>query len=226
MFQIKTKNTNSLKPSNWLRIGDLSNFEGPLLTLFQDLESNNLFLYDWVDRDKTHNRWMIYTVYADKLNQFLNKEISHFNLFQERPTQEVYVSDIDNRGMNFSQYPILELMEVPEEYMPSKENYFEEVDCVGEERIRLVVSKYLGINQLSKNQLMADNPSSIVGFSSVEITNLSRSSRYRRKYGKRNYIRTDNHDFNIIYSSGVIDLLRVPGKSQAIKNKIYANPID
>ena len=135
MFQIKTKNTKSLKPSNWLRIGDLSNFEGPILTLFQDLESNHLFLYDWVDRDKTHNRWMIYTVYADKLNQFLNKEISHFDLFQERPTEAIYVSDMDNRGMNFSQYPILELVEVPEEYVPSKENYFEEGDCVwGEER--------------------------------------------------------------------------------------------
>lgn len=105
MLPIKTKHTNLLKPSNWLRIGDLSNFEGPLLTLFQDLETNHLFLYDWADRDKTHNRWIIYTVFAEKLNQFLNKEISHFDLFQERPTQEVYVSDIDNRGMNFSQPP-------------------------------------------------------------------------------------------------------------------------
>lgn len=44
----------------------------------------------------------------------------------ERPTEAVYVTDMDNRGMSFSQYPFMELMEVPEEYVPGKENFFDE----------------------------------------------------------------------------------------------------
>lgn len=225
MFQIKTKNTKSLKPSNWLRIGDLSNFEGPILSLFQDLESNYLFLYDWVDRDQTHNRWMIYTVYADKLNQFLNKEISHFDLFQQRPTEAVYVSDMDNRGMNFSQYPILELVEVPEDYVPSKENYFDEGDCVGEERIRLVVSKTTENNQ-KLVWLKSELPNIDQNLTKSVIRSYSGQSGYRRKYGAKIISGNNISDTNILSVSEGSYRLVSSGKSKSIKEKVYVNQVD
>lgn len=232
MFQIKTKNTKSLKPSNWLRIGDLSNFEGPILTLFQDLESNHLFLYDWVDRDKTHNRWMIYTVAPEKLLRFLNKEISHFDLFQQRPTEAVYVADMDNRGMNFSQYPILELKEVPEEYVPSTENYFEEGDCVGEERIRLVVLREINVQQNKalfrgqggalKASMDPENESAEYAFFVVSEHTRGKLSTYMLAVNDRKYLKSHN-------SIGKSDLsysTRNTNKSKAINSKVYANPID
>jgi hypothetical protein len=132
LLPIKTKNTDTIKTTNWLRIGDLSFFEGPILTLFQDVASNQFYLYDWVDRDKTHNRWMIYSVTAEKIMQFLDKEISHFDLYNDRPNKTVYISDIDNRGLNFSEYSIAKLMSIPKDYIPSEENYFDDGDCIGE----------------------------------------------------------------------------------------------
>jgi hypothetical protein len=237
MLPIKTKNTDAIKTTNWLRIGDLSFFEGPILSLFQDVASNQLYLYDWVDRDKTHNRWMIYSVSAEKLMQFLDKEISHFDLYDDQPNKAVYISDIDNRGLNFTEYPVVKLMSIPKDYIPSQENYFDEADCKGEERIRLVVERELKTSYFFSYTLLQVQPV----FVTLEVkkesshyanhlvygqrrTKLSSYNKYRRSArGSKNILNTAH---NSIKELDCADLLKRVVKSDAINSKIYANQND
>ena len=72
MESLNGKNIKMLKFQNsLLRIVDVVNFEGPLLTLFQDTTTNNFYLFDWVDRDTLFNRWIVYRCNPDTLNQFI-----------------------------------------------------------------------------------------------------------------------------------------------------------
>ena len=75
MEQLKTKYRNVSFYNSLIRIGDLMNFEGPLLSLFEDVKNGHLYIFDWVDRlDKT-NRWLIYQTYPKKILDFIQKKL-------------------------------------------------------------------------------------------------------------------------------------------------------
>lgn len=136
-----------LDTSNFVRIGDLLNFEGPLLSLFEELSSRHLYLFDWVDREDKSNRWLIYRVSANSLLQFINSKISHLELFQKRPVKEVYFADIDSRNKLFSCYNSFAIENLPQNYLPNNDNFFELSDCIHFEKIKSVI-----INSLSKQK--------------------------------------------------------------------------
>ncbi len=133
----------SLDTSNFVRIGDLSYFEGPLLSMFEELNSGHLYLFDWVDRDEKSNRWLIYRVSPNYLLRFIHSKISHAELFQNRPEKEVYFADIDSRNKFFSSYNSYAIESLPESYYPNNENFFELSDCNHFEKIKLVIIKAL-----------------------------------------------------------------------------------
>lgn len=133
--------------NNFVRIGDLSNYEGPLLSLFEELNSGHLYLFDWVDRDEKTNRWLIYRASPNSLLQFIQSKISHLELFQNRPEKEVYFADIDSRNKLFSSYNSYAIERLPETYYPNSDNFFELSDCNHFEKIKSVI-----INALSKRK--------------------------------------------------------------------------
>jgi len=117
-----------------IRVGDLVFFEGPLLSLYENAKTGHLFLLDWVDRDEINNRWIIYRVDPMNLMRFLNRKISHLELFNNRPKINVYVVDIPINGRLITS-EIKELYSIPENYLPNSENYFDKQDSVLFERI-------------------------------------------------------------------------------------------
>lgn len=141
----------TLDTSKLVRIGDLSYFEGPLLSLFEELNSGYLYLFDWVDRDEKHNRWLIYRVSPNHLLKFLHSKISHFELFQRRPKKEVYFVDIDSRNKVFSGYESFEIENLPESYYPNSHNFFDSADSKYFEKINSVIMSSLS-KQKTENE--------------------------------------------------------------------------
>lgn len=128
MESLNGKNIEMLEfQSSLLRIVDVVNFEGPLLTLFQDITTNNLYLFDWVDRDTLFNRWIVYRCNPDTLNQFIKSKISHYELFMsDEPI--CYSIDID-KDIVWNNFQEIIKQDLPESYLPQKDVFFEEVDC-------------------------------------------------------------------------------------------------
>ncbi len=122
--------------SSFIRIGDISFFEGPLIILFEDFHNNDLYFYDWVDRDDEYNRWLIYKVIPQELLKFLNRKISHFDLFQH--VDEFFVANINN-NLGLNNYNIEKLVELPDGYIPNRDSFFDESDCPSFDKIRSFV---------------------------------------------------------------------------------------
>jgi hypothetical protein len=135
----------------WVRMGDLFFFEGPLLSLFQDLNSRHFYVFDWVDRDMKANRWMIYRVSPECVSKYINGEISHHELFENRPANPVYFMDIDSRNKNFSEYGAFELNVIPSDYIPLADNYFDESDSNSLAKIKSVISRAI-LSQKNENE--------------------------------------------------------------------------
>jgi hypothetical protein len=120
-----------------IRIVDVVNMDGPLLTLY--LHTNRqLYLFDWVDRDATANRWLIYRTSKTLLNQFLNKDISHYQLLM---SDESYVYAIDlNSKLEWHNCQQVAKKALPNSYFPLKDVFFEKIDCPNYPRLSSFLS--------------------------------------------------------------------------------------
>lgn len=178
-----------LDTSNFVRIGDLSYYEGPLLSLFEEIKSGHLYLFDWVDRDEKSNRWLIYRTSPSNLFQFIHNKISHLELFENRPEKEIYFFDIDSRNTLFSSYDSFAIEILPQTYYPNSDNFFEFSDCKNFDKIKSVI-----INSLSKQKI--ENEYSTVNSKRVQ-------KRTEVKHGYYNRIR--NHINSITSPTRHID---------------------
>ena len=177
-----TFNSNKLlDTNNFVRVGDLSYFEGPLLSLFEELNSGRLYLFDWVDRDDKFNRWLIYRVSPKILLQFINCKISYLELFENRPDKEIYFTDIDSRNKLFSNYDSHEIKSLPQNYYPNSDNFFDLADCKHFEKIKSVI-----INSLSRQK--SENEYSIVYIVKVLKHSEVKSAYFNRIKNKVNAI--------------------------------------
>lgn len=135
---------------SFIRIVDVINYEGPLLTLYRKIENDGLYLFDWVDRSNDYNRWLIYRTTPKLIDKFVKKEISHYELFLSADTKCVKI-DID-RDIKW-RFPIeFEKRNAPIGYFPSKDVYFEECDCPQFEKLKKVIGG--AMNNVEQNNLV------------------------------------------------------------------------
>lgn len=111
----------------FVRIIDIVNFEGPLLTLFENIKNKHLYLFDWVDKDSQFNRWLVYRCNPTILDKFINEKNSHFELFHSDEPY-CFIVDID-KNLNWNNLQKIEKDNLPISYHPSKEDFFEKCDC-------------------------------------------------------------------------------------------------
>lgn len=147
-----TFNSNKkLDTTSFVRIGDLSYFEGPLLSLFKELNSGHFYIFDWVDRDQKSNRWIIYRASPEYLLNFLNRKLAYSELFESRLNNEIYFADIDSHNKPFFYYDAFQIESLPDTYLPNKDIFFEQSDCNAFEKIRSVIIDSLS-QKKSKNE--------------------------------------------------------------------------
>ena len=119
--------TNVELKDSLIRIVDVVNFEGPLLTLFQKTANRHLYLADWVEKDATFNRWLVYRCNPIILDKFMKEQISHYDLFM---SDELVCCKIDiDKNLNWHNPVELEKSKLPKNYIPSADVFFEEYDC-------------------------------------------------------------------------------------------------
>jgi hypothetical protein len=135
---LKTKGNNNINFQDLLvRIVDVVNFEGPLLTLFEHKENKHIYLLDWVDRNTEVNRWLLYKSNAVVLDKFVKGSISHYDLFMSEETNS-YVVDIDTQ-LNWRNSSMVEKKNLPINYLPKKDVFFEEYDCPNYTRLKAFI---------------------------------------------------------------------------------------
>lgn len=162
------------------RIGDLINLEGPLLSLFFDIRTYDLYIFDWVDQlDNEINRWLVYKIPVKLLNSFLRKEVSYkyiFNISLEA-THNAYIADIANFKEN--QYQLKKMDNIPKDYYPDEEIYFELKDAKNISTITKIVSIIIskeinlvtgGLNYIPLEKEYLDSTHSTQNYFKTQIT--------------------------------------------------------
>lgn len=121
MTQINGKHID-LEFSKYIKVSDLIYFDGPLLSHFISPNGDN-YLFYWCDVDDLYNRWIIVRVDISILQKYIEKKISLKNIILSPLDGFVYVADIDD-DINYQSVQILLSKELPDEYIPSDNSFF------------------------------------------------------------------------------------------------------
>ena len=135
---LKSKINNDLNFQNFLiRIMDVVNFDGPLLTLFEHKETKHIYLLDWIDSDRDYNRWLLFKSNPIVLDKFIKGAISHYDLFMAEEING-YIIDIDTH-LNWQNCQVMQKKNLPFNYMPKKDVFFDAYDCPNFARLKTFI---------------------------------------------------------------------------------------
>jgi len=143
MEAIQTYQNKEIELKNSLiRVGDLINSDGPLLSLFLEFRSNELYIFDWIDSDELINRWLIFKVEPKYLNYFLHRDISYKELFIKiLNNNNFYIADIS--VTKISEFDIYKIKSLPSNYIPTELVYFEKDAATNYNHIINIVNRVL-----------------------------------------------------------------------------------
>jgi hypothetical protein len=103
-----------------VKIDDLIYFDGPLLSFYSNGQGDN-YLYYWVDVDEVCNRWIVFPIDLNELNNYLNKKLTLYSLLIK--TRNVYVLDLDN-DIHTQNIWLTLISNLPIDYLPEEQSFY------------------------------------------------------------------------------------------------------
>lgn len=121
---IQLRGIESKFPTNDLRkVADLIYFDGPFLSHYVSKSGDNYLSY-WVDCDESNQRWLVFRVGINSLQNYVNKKKSLYELINGVDDGFVYAVDISEDGTQ--SVPLMTfLADIPDEYLPTADSYFD-----------------------------------------------------------------------------------------------------
>ena len=109
--------------SNFKKVADLVYLDGPFLSHYVSGKGDD-YLFYWVDRDESDNRWLVLRVSLANLQKYIGKEISLRELINNPNDGYLYAVDIDN-DIRYHHVKLVQPSALPEDYLPDADSYYE-----------------------------------------------------------------------------------------------------
>ena len=109
--------------SHFRKIADLIYLDGPFLSHYVSPKGDD-YLFYWVDRDESDNRWLVLRVSLANLQKYIGKNISLRELIENPNDGYLYSVDVDN-DILYHDVKLVQPSSLPEEYLPAADSYYE-----------------------------------------------------------------------------------------------------
>ena len=121
--------------SQFKKVADLIYFEGPLLSHYISSKGDD-YLFYWVDRDDSDNRWLVLRVSLANLQKYIGKKITLRELIDNPNDGYLYSVDVNN-DICYHHIRLIQPSALPEEYLPEHDSYyaFEPIPAEGAEEM-------------------------------------------------------------------------------------------
>ena len=108
--------------SGFRKIADLIYFEGPFLSHYVSSKGDD-YLFYWVDRDDSDNRWLVLRVSLANLQKYIGKEITLRELIENPNDGYLYSVDV-NGDIHYHDVKLVQPASLPEEYLPEADSFY------------------------------------------------------------------------------------------------------
>lgn len=102
-------------------IKDIEYFDGPLLSLRVNSESDKLYLFSWCDVIHNYNVWLIFEVLLDSVNDYEDNKITLLDLINQ--SKDLKLAYINSCGDLILETDVTVNL-LPHSYLPSEDSYF------------------------------------------------------------------------------------------------------
>ena len=109
--------------SGFKKIADLIVFDGPFLSHYVSSKGDD-YLFYWVDRDDSDNRWLVVRVSLANLQKYIAKEMSLREIIENPNDGYLYAVDVDN-DVHYHDVKLLQPSAIPEDYLPDADLFYE-----------------------------------------------------------------------------------------------------
>ena len=103
-------------------MADLVYFDGPFLSHYVSGKGDD-YLFYWVDRDETYNRWLVLRVGLANLQKYVGKELTLRELIENPNDGFLYSVDVDN-NLHYHNVKLVQPSALPKEYLPESDSYY------------------------------------------------------------------------------------------------------
>ena len=104
------------------KMADLVYFDGPFLSHYVSGKGDD-YLFYWVDRDETDNRWLVLRVSLANLQKYIAKELTLRELIENPNDGFLYSVDVDNE-LHYHNVKLVQPSALPESYLPEMDSYY------------------------------------------------------------------------------------------------------
>ena len=108
--------------SQFKKVADLIYFEGPLLSHYVSSKGDD-YLFYWVDRDDSDNRWLVLRVSMANLQKYIGNVLTLRDLIENPNDGYLYSVDVNN-DICYHDIKLIQPSALPEEYLPERESYY------------------------------------------------------------------------------------------------------
>jgi len=105
------------------RVADLIYYDGPIVSHFKNQPGDD-YLYCWSDSDEHYNRWLIFRVSRQALNDYLTQQLTLRDLMLNPADRFLYCVDIDNEFQYHHPYLVFP-NQLPAIYLPETDAYYD-----------------------------------------------------------------------------------------------------
>ena len=108
--------------SQFKKVADLIYFEGPLLSHYVSSKGDD-YLFYWVDRDDSDNRWLVLRVSLANLQKYIGNVITLRELIENPNDGYLYSVDVNN-DICYHDIKLIQPSALPEDYLPESASYY------------------------------------------------------------------------------------------------------
>jgi hypothetical protein len=108
--------------NSFRKIADLIYFEGPFLSHYVSNKGDD-YLFYWVDRDDSDNRWIVLRVSLANLQKYIGKKITLRELIEHPNDGYLYTVDVNN-DINYHNVKLVQPSTLPAEYLPETDSFY------------------------------------------------------------------------------------------------------
>ena len=120
---------------------DLEWFDGPWASLFLERKTGQPFYLTWVDRSETFHRWLFFPISPRSLRLFLAGKLSDDDLLWLDPSETVTLLEL-NGDMVVGEVRELLKIDLPDDFKPSPDGFFEPNLCPDLEKINQFLQQF------------------------------------------------------------------------------------
>lgn len=106
----------------FIHVSDLIYDDGPLLSDYVN-DRGEHYLFYWVDSDIKYNRWLVFRIDVTTIQDYLNKQISFYNVINSANDGFAISVDIDN-DLIYHNSKLMLLNDIPSDYLPEMDSYY------------------------------------------------------------------------------------------------------